>query len=52
MKFIKEKNEDRKDYLFQKDKKTVIGAKVIGFILLILISAVIVSGIDFEYNSF
>ncbi|GAB4163281.1 MAG: hypothetical protein Tsb0033_23430 [Winogradskyella sp.] len=51
MKFIKEKNEDRQDYLFQKDKKTVIIARVIGFVLLILISAVIVSGIDFEYSN-
>ncbi len=44
MKFIKDKNEERRDYLFQKDKKTVISARLIGFVLVILISAVIISG--------
>jgi hypothetical protein len=52
MKFIKDKNEKRRDYLFQKDKKTIIGARIIGFILLVLVSAVIISGIDFEFSSF
>ncbi|WP_426429767.1 hypothetical protein ACPX19_09500 [Winogradskyella sp. HB-48] len=51
MKFIKDKNEKRRDYLFQKDKKTIIGARIIGFILLVLVSAVIISGIDFELSS-
>lgn len=51
MKFIKDKNEKRRDYLFQKDKKTIIGARIIGFILLVLVSAVIISGIDFEFSS-
>jgi len=44
MKFIKNKNEERRDYLFQKDKKTIIGARLIGFVLVVLISAVIISG--------
>lgn len=52
MKFIKDKNEKRRDYLFQKDKKTIISARIIGFILLVLVSAVIISGIDFEFSSF
>jgi len=47
MKFIKDKNEERRDYLFQKDKKTIIGARIIGLILLVLVSAVIISGIKF-----
>lgn len=44
MKFIKNKNEKRRDYLFQKDKKTIIGARLIRFVLVVLISAVIISG--------
>ncbi len=44
MKFIKNKNEKRRDYLFQKDKKTIIRARLIGFVLVVLISAVIISG--------
>jgi hypothetical protein len=44
MKFIKERNEKRRDYLFQKDKTTIIGARVIGVVLVVLISVVIISG--------
>jgi hypothetical protein len=40
MKFIKEKNEERRDYIFQKDEKTKIGAAFIFSVLLILIMVV------------
>ncbi|WP_198034953.1 hypothetical protein [Winogradskyella sp. J14-2] len=44
MKFIKEEDEERKDYLFQKDKKTIISARLIGIVLIVLIGIVIISG--------
>ena len=46
MKFIKD--EDRRDYIFQKDKKTKIVAGFVAFAMIILVSAVAVSGIFFE----
>lgn len=48
MKFIKEKEEKRRDYIFQKDKKTKIIAGFVAFTLVLLISAVAISGIYFE----
>lgn len=48
MKFIKDKDEDRRDYIFQKDKKTKIVAGFVAFAMIILVSAVAVSGIFFE----
>ncbi|WP_158281906.1 hypothetical protein [Winogradskyella wandonensis] len=49
MKFIKEKDDERRDYIFQKDKLTKNTAKFVAFTLLVLISAVTMSGIFFEY---
>ncbi|MBC2844802.1 hypothetical protein [Winogradskyella flava] len=40
MKFIKDKEEERRDYIFQKDKKTKIGATFVSSVLIILIIAV------------
>ena len=49
MKFVKEEDEKTRDYLFQEDNKTKIGAKIIIFILIILVGAVVASGIHFEW---
>ncbi|MEB3345957.1 hypothetical protein U6A24_10825 [Aquimarina gracilis] len=49
MKFVKEKEEERQDYIFQKNKKTKIGAKFIILVLILLIIGVIVSGILLEF---
>ncbi|MFC0605482.1 hypothetical protein [Winogradskyella pulchriflava] len=49
MKFIKEEDEDRENYLLQKDTKTKFGAGFIITVLIILIIAVVISGILFEW---
>lgn len=49
MKFVKEEEEERKDYLLQKDAKTKFGATFIIVTLIILIIAVAISGIFFEW---
>ena len=49
MKFVKEEDEERRDYIFQKDAKTRFGAKFIVIILVILVGAVIASGIHFKW---
>ncbi|MDH7912898.1 hypothetical protein [Winogradskyella sp. SYSU M77433] len=49
MKFVKEDEEDRRDYIFQKDTKTKFGAKFIIITLAILVAAVVASGIHFEW---
>jgi len=48
MKFIKEEDEKRRDYIFQKDKKTKNVARFVAVALVLLVSAVTVSGIYFE----
>lgn len=48
MKFVKEENEERRDYIFQKNTKTKVGTKFIVIILILLIIAVAVSGIFLE----
>ncbi|GGX33505.1 hypothetical protein [Aquimarina muelleri] len=48
MKFVKEENEERRDYIFQKNTKTRIGTRLIVVILILLIIAVAVSGIFLE----
>ncbi|SHJ11539.1 hypothetical protein [Aquimarina spongiae] len=49
MKFIKEKDEERQDYIFQKNKKTKLGAKFIALVLVLLIIGVITSGFLLEF---
>ncbi len=50
MKFIKEKEEKRRDYIFQKNKKTKLGARFIAWVLVVLVAAVVVSGVLLEYT--
>ncbi|SHG50267.1 hypothetical protein SAMN05444148_0286 [Winogradskyella jejuensis] len=45
MKFIKEEDEERRDYIFQKDKKTIFTTRFVVVALAILIVALI-----FSYN--
>tara|TARA_R110002033_G_scaffold48024_3_gene93710 strand:+ start:10512 stop:10664 length:153 start_codon:yes stop_codon:yes gene_type:complete len=49
MKFIKEEDEERRDYIFQKNDKTLFGTRIIILVLVILTGAVIASGIHFEW---
>lgn len=50
MKFVKEENDDRRDYILQKDAKTKFGARFIIIVLIILVCAVAASGIHFEWS--
>ena len=49
MKFIKEENENREDYIFQKNQTTIVGARFVGTVLALLIVAVLISVIFFEW---
>ena len=49
MKFVKDEDEERRDYILQKDAKTIFGARFIIAVLIILVLAVIASGIHFEW---
>ena len=49
MKFVKEEDEETRDYILQKDEKTKFGAGIIIIILVILVGAVVASGIHFEW---
>ena len=49
MKFVKEEEEERRDYILQKDAKTKFGARFIIIVLIILVLAVVASGIHFEW---
>ncbi|MBO3117687.1 hypothetical protein J4050_13100 [Winogradskyella sp. DF17] len=40
MKLIKKKNEKRRDYIFQKDRLTILGARFVSSVLVLLIVAV------------
>jgi maltodextrin utilization protein YvdJ len=46
-KFVKEVEEDTKQFVFQKNKKTISGAFIIVALLIILVVGVIISGIAF-----
>ncbi len=48
MKFIKDENEKRRDYILQKDEKTKKMSLFIITVLSILVLAVIISGIYFS----
>lgn len=50
MKFIKEEEEKTRDYILQKDSKTKATSKSIIVILILLVLAVIASGIYFLNN--
>ncbi|QWX82484.1 hypothetical protein H0I23_15710 [Cellulophaga sp. HaHaR_3_176] len=45
VKFIKESDEDTKHYILQKNKKTKIGATIIIGMLIVIIGAIVISGI-------
>ncbi len=49
MKFVKDEDEERRDYIFQKNSKTKKGAKFIILVLFLLIIGVIASGIFLGY---
>ncbi len=49
MKFVKEEDEKRKDFIFQKNTKTKFGAKFVILVLIILIAVVVASGMFFEF---
>ena len=49
MKFVKEEEEEREDYIFQKNKKTKVGTNFTLIVLAILIIGVIISAIYFEW---
>ena len=49
MKFVKEEEENREDYIFQKNKKTKVGTNFTLIVLVLLILGVIISGIFFEW---
>ncbi len=48
MKFVKDPEEEREDYLFQANKKTIFGTRFIIAVLIFLIIAVFVSIFYFE----
>ncbi len=49
MKFVKEEEENRRDYILKKDEKTVGISKFVIGVLIVLIIGVIVSGFFFEW---
>lgn len=49
MSLIKDKNEDRKDYILQKDKTTKLTSSFVAIILLLLVVAVLISGFFFKW---
>lgn len=49
MKFVKEEEENRDDYIFQKNTKTKFGARFTIIVLLLLIAGVAISGYFFEW---
>lgn len=49
MPFIKEENEKTKDYIFQKDAKTISTTMFIAIVLIVLTLSVIASGLYFKW---
>ncbi|GAA4106823.1 hypothetical protein GCM10022393_01470 [Aquimarina addita] len=48
MKFVKEEEENREDYIFQKNTKTKFGTGFIIIVLILLVIGVVASGLYFE----
>jgi len=49
MKFVKENDEERRDYIFQKDKKTKKTTAFVAIVLVLLTGAVVASGLYFKW---
>ncbi|MCK7591801.1 hypothetical protein M0G43_14525 [Subsaxibacter sp. CAU 1640] len=49
MPFIKEENEKTKNYIFQKDTKTLSTTTFVVIVLIVLIIGVVISGLYFEW---
>lgn len=49
MPFIKEEEEKTRDYIFQKDSKTMFTTTFVIIMLIILVIGVVVSGLYFEW---
>ncbi|SEL94881.1 hypothetical protein SAMN04487910_3684 [Aquimarina amphilecti] len=48
MKFVKDEDEERRDYIFQNNTKTKVGTRFIIIVLVLLILGVIASGLYLE----
>ncbi|UZO81118.1 hypothetical protein NBT05_01250 [Aquimarina sp. ERC-38] len=49
MKFVKEEEENREDFIFQKNKKTIFGTSFTIVVLVLLVIGVVISGMFFEW---
>ncbi len=49
MKFVKEEDEERRDYIFQKNTKTTVGTKFIVLVLILLVIGIIASGVFLDF---
>lgn len=49
MPFIKDENEKTRNYIFQKDSKTIFTTTFVVIMLVLLVIGVIVSGLYFEW---
>ena len=49
MSLIKEDNEDRKNYILQKDKTTKLTSGFVVIVLILLVVGVIISGLIFKW---
>lgn len=49
MPFVKEENEKTRNYIFQKDTKTLSTTTFVAIVLIVLIIGVVISGLYFEW---
>jgi len=49
MPFVKEENEKTRNYIFQKDTKTLSTTAFVAIVLIVLIIGVVISGLYFEW---